>query len=81
MADSIKVRNLKKASGDNDIEINLWIGPDGDHFYGLFGEFGTVHQSAKPFMRPAFDEEKEKLIDALGVELWKGIERAVKKLV
>jgi HK97 gp10 family phage protein len=95
MADSIKVRSLKEAGtetdrleeGDtregfstDDVAVHLWIGPDRKHFYGFFGEFGTVHQSERPFMRPAFDHHAKGVIDGLSVELWKGIERAAKKL-
>ena len=32
------------------------VGPDSDHFYGLFQEFGTGHHRAQPFLRPAVDE-------------------------
>lgn len=80
MADSIAVRNLKGVEGDADIEVHLSIGPDTNHFYGLFAEFGTVHQPARPFMRPAFDENAEKTLTQLSNELGKGIERAARKL-
>ena len=80
MADIIKLRILKDANSVADVEASLWLGPDPNHFYGLFPEFGTIHQMAKPFMRPAFDRHKDETIDLLGKELWKGIDRAAKKL-
>lgn len=80
MADSIKLRVLKETSGVADVEANLWLGPDATHFYGGFEEFGTSHQAAHPFMRPAFDRHKDEAIDILGKELWKGIDRAAKRL-
>jgi HK97 gp10 family phage protein len=32
------------------------IGPDMEHYYGLFPEIGTKDQPAQPWLRPAFDE-------------------------
>ncbi len=31
---------------------------DRDHFYGLFAEVGTSHQSARPFLRPAVEKRR-----------------------
>lgn len=36
-----------------------------DAFYGRFVEFGTVNMPAQPFLRPAFDENKERAIQAM----------------
>ena len=36
-----------------------------DAFYGRFVEFGTVNMPAQPFLRPAFDENKERAIQAI----------------
>lgn len=41
-----------------------------DAYYGKFVEFGTRFQKAEPFLRPAFDTQKENFIDQLRVELW-----------
>lgn len=79
MADSIKLRALKVVS-DHDVEVALWLGPDTGHFYGQFHEFGTVHQSARPFLRPAWDAHKDKALDVFGRELGAAIERAARKL-
>lgn len=86
MADSIKLRSMKngeetaRAEGLNDFEVNLALGPDRRHFYGSFSEFGTVHQSARPFMRPAWDQHKDEVLAILGKELWAGIDRAARRL-
>lgn len=79
MADSIKLRTFKTES-DHDVEINLWLGPDPTHFYGIFPEFGTRHQSATPFLRPAWDQHKDEVLTILGKELWAGINRAARRL-
>lgn len=80
MADSISLRKLKDANSVADVEASLWLGPDPNHWYGGFQEFGTRFQTARPFMRPAFDRHKDEAIDLLGKELWKGIARAAKRL-
>ena len=48
---------------------------DKDSFYWKFQEFGTAKMPAQPFMRPAFESEKEKAIDELGTELDKRIQK------
>lgn len=48
-----------------------------DAYYGKFVEFGTAYQAAQPFLRPAFDTQKEAFIEAMRVELWNLIEQAV----
>lgn len=47
-------------------------------FYAGFYEFGTNHQPARPFMRPAFDSSRESMLSGLSRELNKGIEQAAK---
>jgi HK97 gp10 family phage protein len=39
------------------------IGPTQDAFWGRFSEFGTVHEAAKPWMRPAYDAVKNDALD------------------
>lgn len=42
------------------------IGPKRNVFYGMFQELGTQHHGAQPFMRPAFDQEKDEAVRAFG---------------
>lgn len=49
-------------------------------FYGLFAEFGTSRQPARPFMRPAFDSQRESSVSTIKGELQAGIEREARKL-
>jgi HK97 gp10 family phage protein len=44
-----------------------------------FIEFGTAHSAAKPFMRPALDEQKENALDEMGRVLAVGIDREAAK--
>lgn len=49
------------------------IGPSKEFFYGLFNELGTVHQGARPFLRPAFDSEGVAALGPIGQELWRAL--------
>jgi len=49
-------------------------------FVGVFQEFGTVVHGAQPFMRPAWDAGRDKVLKDFGVQLWKAIARTVKRL-
>ncbi len=40
------------------------VGPVAKAFYAMFPEFGTRHQAAKPFIRPAFEGNGQKALDA-----------------
>lgn len=49
-------------------------------FWGMFLEFGTRHQNAQPFMRPAFEAKKMVALNRLGTFLGEEIEKAATKL-
>jgi hypothetical protein len=46
---------------------------------GIQTEFGNVHQSPQPHFRPAWDAEKDGVVEAVSDELWDGIVRQAKK--
>ena len=43
---------------------------------GMFQEFGTFSQRAQPFMRPAWEHNKQKAEQIIGTELWVEIKKA-----
>jgi HK97 gp10 family phage protein len=47
---------------------------DKDSFYWVYQEMGTSKMAAHPFMRPAFEGEKEAAVDDIGAELDKRIQ-------
>ncbi|MBS0344763.1 MAG: HK97 gp10 family phage protein [Proteobacteria bacterium] len=47
-----------------------------DAYYGVFVEFGTAKMTAQPFLRPAFDQNKEKAVDAMKNRLEARIKKA-----
>ena len=49
---------------------------DKDAFYWHFVEFGTVKAAAKPFLRPAFDENVSQAIEAMRDRLKARIDKA-----
>lgn len=44
---------------------------------GLWNEVGTVNMGAQPFLRPAFDETKDSVIDQIGETLQRLIETSI----
>lgn len=52
---------------------------DGPAFYGKFLEFGTAKMAARPFMRPAFNNNTDAAIAAVAAGLRKAIDRAAKR--
>lgn len=49
-------------------------------YYARFLEFGTEKMSKKPFLRPAFDENKQSLPGIIRKSLADGIDKFVRKL-
>lgn len=56
------------------------IGWSRDAFYGMFQEFGTRRQPARPFLRPAADSRFAEAVQAVGDDMGPRIEAAAKKL-
>lgn len=46
-----------------------------DPWYWRLNEFGTSKQAARPFMRPAFEESKDEVLQVLAEKLRAGIEK------
>ena len=47
----------------------------GDLYYGRFKEFGTSKMAATPFLRPAFESQKENAVKAIGQKLDERIQK------
>ncbi len=67
-------RNVRKGRQGKEYQI------DGDTYYWRFIEFGTERQPAQPFIRPAFESQKENALAVITDTLAKGIEAAAKKV-
>jgi HK97 gp10 family phage protein len=53
------------------------VGPLKGFFYGHFQEWGTVRHAAQPFMRPAFEQNKERSLTIIKDRLWTNIQSFV----
>jgi HK97 gp10 family phage protein len=63
--------------------VNIAVGAAGGLgalYYAWFVEFGTVHMRSQPFLRPAWDYNKGKVLSSVKVELWSEITKAVGKM-
>jgi HK97 gp10 family phage protein len=82
LADNIVIGAVNQNALDRagrESETVIETGPSkkpGDFFYGFFDEFGTIHQAAQPYMRPAFDSQAPAALGILGQELWNAIRAA-----
>lgn len=56
------------------------VGPTRKAWYAHLVEFGTVKQSAQPFMRPAYEHNKAEALNVFMLALAEGIARAAKKV-
>src|SRR6187431_1532291 len=54
---------------------SIAIGPESRWVYGIDLEYGTVHTRPQPFMRPAFDETTEEVLQETAQEAWVMLER------
>jgi len=65
--------------------IEMHMGPAGSGGrgappQGLFQEFGTVNHPPQPFMRPAWDAGKDRMLEEIKDKLWAEISKASKRL-
>lgn len=74
MRDTIKIRSSSSKAKGNAV-VYLRVGPSKKHFIkALAQEMGTVKQVADPFIRPALDYQKAKVLRILAVEIRDRIE-------
>ncbi|MEC9433875.1 MAG: HK97-gp10 family putative phage morphogenesis protein [Pseudomonadota bacterium] len=73
----VAARAANAAAGSDFAEV--WVGP-GRQPQAITQEFGTEHHPAQPFMRPAWDAEKNRALDIaveeIKVEVGKSVDRA-----
>lgn len=70
-------RGKHKKRTPGTVEVFVGAGP---HPQAHLQEFGTVHHPPQPFMRPAWDSGKEKVLEGIKGDLWAEIEKAVGRL-
>lgn len=77
-------RSSSVSSGDKD-SVWVFVGPSSNKTKSIFHyahiqEFGSVKQSARPFMRPAWDGAKGTLLDNIGRDMMTEIEKSARRL-
>src|SRR5262245_55418735 len=85
LADHIVIDALTEAEAARSVEFVteeaiVQVGPSVRHFYGYFSEFGTSHEPARPWFRPAFDTRKDASLRIVLAQLWSALERQAKKV-
>ena len=61
--------NIETHYRDGGARLEVYVGPDPAAFYALFQEFGTRFQEAHPFVRPAFDEHQDDVLQVFAETL------------
>lgn len=70
-------KEIKKLQ--NEGYVTMHIGPGQDPAAHIV-EFGFDDRAAEPYMRPAWDKHKGGVLEGIGDDLWKEIEKAAKRL-
>lgn len=75
LADNIEIGNARTGKDEfGDEFARVAWGPVKGFFYGYYQEWGAVHHGAQPFMRPAFDTQKERSLGIIRTRTWEHIQ-------
>lgn len=77
-SEAVAAMRAARAANPNSF-AEIFMGPVRSEV-GRFQEFGTQHSAPRPFMRPAWDNNKEKAVDIFKAQLSTEIERAARRL-
>ncbi|WP_411679850.1 HK97-gp10 family putative phage morphogenesis protein [Clostridium thailandense] len=69
----LKITNVKKKDGMKYILVGVDRGDNSEVFYGKFIEFGTSKMTARPFLQPAYEKNKNKIQKAIAETLKEGL--------
>lgn len=77
-----RLKNRRDARQDrSESAVIMYLGtstPLGSHGHLL--EFGTKNHPAQPFLRPAWEKHKKKVLDNIQAELWNELRKTAKRL-
>jgi HK97 gp10 family phage protein len=79
LASDINIKTAAGSDGDISGTISAMVGPGKKEFYALFQEYGTRFQKPQPFMTPAYEENKDKVLDTFATDLKDEIEGLASK--
>jgi len=69
----LKISNVKNKEGIKHILVGIDKGDNSKIFYGKFIEFGTSKMSARPFLQPAYEKNKDNIKRTISETLKEGI--------
>ncbi|APM39872.1 HK97-gp10 family putative phage morphogenesis protein [Clostridium kluyveri] len=69
----LKITNVKKKEGVKYILVGVDRGDNSEIFYGKFVEFGTSKMSARPFLQPAYEKNKDTIQKTIADTLKEGL--------
>lgn len=68
--------HISQADGTH--SATAYVGWNKKQFYGLFAEKGTFRQTARPFLRPALDSNRERIVRTMRATIIQSIREAVR---
>jgi HK97 gp10 family phage protein len=71
-----QAKAASKAAGAAPVEV--FVGP-GRMPQASLQEFGTRHHGPHPYLRPAWDENKAKMLDGIGKDMWEEIRKTAER--
>ena len=69
----LKITNVKKKEGIKYILVGVDRGDNSEIFYSKFIEFGTSKMSARPFLQPAYEKNKDNIQKTIANTLKEGL--------
>lgn len=69
----LKITRVKKKEGVKYILVGVDRGDNSEIFYGKFIEFGTSKMTARPFMQPAYEKNKDNIKRTIAETLKEGL--------
>jgi HK97 gp10 family phage protein len=70
-------RAAAKAAGKSPIEV--FLGP-GRNPQAVMMEFGTSHNGPRPYLRPAYDQNKDKVAEGIGADIKAEYEKTIARI-
>lgn len=72
MADHMVISVVRKIEGEplTEQQAGIAIGPAAAYWWSRFSEYGTIHQPARAFARPAFDTTVDQALGIIQDESW-----------
>jgi len=73
LREGLKITDVKTQNGVKYVLVGIIKKDNPELFYGKFIEFGTSKMSARPFLGPAYEKNKEKIQEIIAQKLREGL--------